>query len=237
MFEIELVTAVLIFILGLLTGVGAMLLANKLGSGSASPSKIKKEMEDYQEQVEAHFEETSKKFKAMANQYQDLYQHMSVGATTLCRPENIAPGLTDQSGASVTPQTERAENPSNPAANATTKKAVKESEPKATTSGPAADKSNADSAKQDANSAQKNANSAQQKTNSENQSKAGEKSSLSQSAKQKSSNPTRTAKRSDAANGKPAGASLSKPSGGKPSGEPSGKPKRKTNGLAKEADS
>ncbi|MEM7359464.1 MAG: DUF1043 family protein [Pseudomonadota bacterium] len=97
MFEIELLTAITIFVAGVLAGVGAMLLVNKLGSGSASPTKIKKEMEDYQEQVEAHFEETSKKFKAMANQYQDLYQHMSVGATTLCRPENIAPGLTDQS--------------------------------------------------------------------------------------------------------------------------------------------
>ena len=62
-------------------------------SGSASPVTIKQEMEDYQDKVEAHFDETSEKFKQMATQYQDLYKHLSVGATTLCRPENIAPGL------------------------------------------------------------------------------------------------------------------------------------------------
>ena len=33
----------------------------------------------------------------MATQYQDLYQHLSVGATTLCRPENVAPGLDNKS--------------------------------------------------------------------------------------------------------------------------------------------
>jgi uncharacterized membrane-anchored protein YhcB (DUF1043 family) len=72
------------------------MISNKLSSGSVSASKIKKEKDDYQAEVEAHFEQTSKKFKQMTAQYQDLYQHMSVGATTLCRPENITPGLTDQ---------------------------------------------------------------------------------------------------------------------------------------------
>jgi hypothetical protein len=54
-------------------------------------------MDAYQAQVETHFDETSKKFKNMTEQYKDLYQHLSVGATTLCRPENVAAGLTDQS--------------------------------------------------------------------------------------------------------------------------------------------
>ena len=87
------VMAVIIFLVGILCGVILTLITNKIRSGSASPTKIKREMEDYQDKVEAHFDQTSEKFKQMANQYQDLYKHLSVGATTLCRPENIAPGL------------------------------------------------------------------------------------------------------------------------------------------------
>lgn len=79
---------------GVATGIVLMLIFNKLRSGSAAPANLKKEMNDYQTQVEAHFEETSEKFKDLANQYQDIYKHLSVGATTLCRPENVAPLLT-----------------------------------------------------------------------------------------------------------------------------------------------
>lgn len=93
MFEQELGAPLFILLVGFTLGVLATLLFNKIRSGSASPTKIKQEMEDYQDKVEAHFEETSKKFKQMTTQYQDLYQHLSVGATSLCRPENIAPGL------------------------------------------------------------------------------------------------------------------------------------------------
>ena len=96
MFELELLPTLLIFFAGVVIGIGALMISNKLSSGSVSASKIKKEKDAYQTQVEAHFEETSVKFKQMAAQYQDLYQHMSVGASTLCRPENIAQGLTDQ---------------------------------------------------------------------------------------------------------------------------------------------
>jgi len=93
MFEQELGVIVAAFLGGLVLGVILTLLINKIRSGSASPTTIKREMEDYQDKVEAHFDETSEKFKQMANQYQDLYKHLSVGATTLCRPENISPGL------------------------------------------------------------------------------------------------------------------------------------------------
>ncbi|NNC99097.1 MAG: DUF1043 family protein [Gammaproteobacteria bacterium] len=86
-----------IFLAGSLLGVLATLLVNKIRTGSVSAGQIKKEKDDYQMQVEAHFEKTSKKFKDMAEQYQDLYQHLSVGATTLCRPDKIAPGLSDLS--------------------------------------------------------------------------------------------------------------------------------------------
>lgn len=97
MFEQELLLPILYFIIGFVVGIAATLLFNKARTGTASAHKLKKEMEDYQGQVEQHFEQTSKKFKDMTEQYQDLYQHLSVGATTLCRPDNIAPGLSDSS--------------------------------------------------------------------------------------------------------------------------------------------
>ena len=84
-------------LIGLTLGIIAMLVFNKVRGGSISPGTLKQEMEDYQGQVEVHFEQTSQKFQQMAAQYQDLYQHLAVGATSLCRPENISPGLTDQS--------------------------------------------------------------------------------------------------------------------------------------------
>jgi len=88
--EQELLLLGAVFLAGLAVGVLAVLLFNKTRAGTVSPMRLKQEMEDYQGQVEAHFEQTSEKFKQMANQYQDLYQHLSVGATTLCRPDKIA---------------------------------------------------------------------------------------------------------------------------------------------------
>lgn len=96
MFEIQVIPAAVFFCVGTIVGISATLLFNKMRTGSASAGKIKQELENYQGEVEAHFEETSKKFKDMAAQYQDLYQHLSVGATTLCRPENSILGLSDK---------------------------------------------------------------------------------------------------------------------------------------------
>lgn len=95
MFEIELIPALIILMIGITLGVVATLIINKVRTGSASASKLKREMEDYQNQVEAHFEETSIKFKNMAAQYQDMYKHMAVGATTLCRSDSAVSSLGD----------------------------------------------------------------------------------------------------------------------------------------------
>ncbi len=97
MTETNLIPLLLIFTGGVFSGIVLTLLFNKLRSGSASPETVKRELEEYQKQVESHFDETSDKFKAMAEQYKDLYQHLSVGATTLCRPEHVVAGLTDES--------------------------------------------------------------------------------------------------------------------------------------------
>ena len=99
--EPELLQLIVIFVVGLVCGALIMLLWNKLSSGSASPSGLKQEYEEYQEKVETHFEETSKKFQDMTEQYQDLYKHLSVGATSLCRPDSVAASLADESQSQV----------------------------------------------------------------------------------------------------------------------------------------
>lgn len=91
------------FAIGLIVGVVAMLVVNKIKSGSASPAGVKQEFEEYKNEVEAHFEATSKKFQNMTEQYQDLYQHLSVGATSLCRPDSVAAALVDGSDPSSKP--------------------------------------------------------------------------------------------------------------------------------------
>lgn len=99
--ESELLQLIVVFVVGLVCGALIMLLWNKLSSGSASASGLKQEYQDYQEKVETHFEQTSKKFQDMTEQYQDLYKHLSVGATSLCRPDSVAAELADDSKAQV----------------------------------------------------------------------------------------------------------------------------------------
>lgn len=120
--EQELLQIIGAFAGGLVVGVVIMLIFNKLSSGSASPTSIKQEFDDYQNEVESHFEETSKKFKDMTAQYQDLYKHLSVGATSLCRPDSVAAGLADQSSPmDSTPKLEeKTQDKSEQAAQATT---------------------------------------------------------------------------------------------------------------------
>lgn len=95
--EQELLQIIGVFAGGVVVGIIIMLILNKMSSGSASPSAVKQEFEEYQNEVERHFEETSQKFKDMTEQYQDLYKHLSVGATSLCRPDSVAAALADES--------------------------------------------------------------------------------------------------------------------------------------------
>jgi len=120
--EPELLQFIIIFAVGLFSGMLIMLLWNKLSSGSASPSSVKQDYDEYKTQVESHFEETSKKFQDMTEQYQDLYKHLAVGATSLCRPDSVAATLANDTGdklklekksaaqAEIAPKAESAEN-------------------------------------------------------------------------------------------------------------------------------
>ena len=65
-------------------------------SGGDSPAQIKADYEDYQNKVEDHFEETSRRFRQMTEQYQDLYQHLAEGATSLCRPDSEVAFISNQ---------------------------------------------------------------------------------------------------------------------------------------------
>jgi uncharacterized membrane-anchored protein YhcB (DUF1043 family) len=94
--ESELLQLIIVFVVGLVCGALIMLLWNKLTSGSASAAGLKQEYQDYQEKVETHFEQTSKKFEDMTAQYQDLYKHLSLGAASLCRPDSVAAVLADE---------------------------------------------------------------------------------------------------------------------------------------------
>ncbi|MEO0368180.1 MAG: DUF1043 family protein [Pseudomonadota bacterium] len=84
------------FALGLLVGVLLVVLYNKVRGGGANPAKTKQEFENYQAQVEQHFQETGEKFQSITKQYQELYEHMAVGATSLCRPDTATALLSDQ---------------------------------------------------------------------------------------------------------------------------------------------
>ncbi|MBL4670652.1 MAG: DUF1043 family protein [Arenicella sp.] len=99
--ESELLQLIVVFIVGLICGALIMLLWNKLSSGSGSAAGLKLEYQDYQEKVETHFEQTSKKFQDMTEQYQDLYKHLSVGAASLCRPDSVAAALVGESKSQV----------------------------------------------------------------------------------------------------------------------------------------
>lgn len=97
MIEFSLVPSLICFAVGFLAGVVTLMLFNKMRSGSASPETVKQQLDQYQQEVEQHFEQTSQKFKSMTEQYQDLYNHLSVGATTLCRPDSNITGLENKS--------------------------------------------------------------------------------------------------------------------------------------------
>ena len=87
----------LVFIAGLVVGIVGVLIISKVKTGRMTSAAVKEEYQEYQGEVEKHFEETSKKLKDMTEQYQDLYKHLSVGATTLCRPDSVAAVTADKS--------------------------------------------------------------------------------------------------------------------------------------------
>ncbi len=71
------------FLAGVLVGIVGMAIFNKLRGGSANPATTKDAFDQYKADVAEHFTETGRKFQSMATQYQELYEHLAVGAHTL----------------------------------------------------------------------------------------------------------------------------------------------------------
>ena len=82
-------------ILYLLIGLSALLLGGGAGfwigqsrgrSDAAKSTDLKRELDAYREQVSEHFGKTAEHFQALGLQVRELYDHMAVGAETLCDP-------------------------------------------------------------------------------------------------------------------------------------------------------
>lgn len=58
-------------------------LAQRRG-GRHSAAQLRKEMEEYREQVNGHFARTAELFKESTEKYRDLYEHLAGGAQKLC---------------------------------------------------------------------------------------------------------------------------------------------------------
>ena len=61
----------------------ASLLQRRANAG-ASVAGLRKEMEDYREEVNTHFAHTAELFKDTTEKYRDLYEHLAGGAQELC---------------------------------------------------------------------------------------------------------------------------------------------------------
>ena len=82
--------------------------------GGHSAAQLRKEMEDYREEVNEHFSRTAELFKESTEKYRDLYEHLAGGAQELCsdlpdkarvefRPGKLLPSRDDDdSSAEVT---------------------------------------------------------------------------------------------------------------------------------------
>jgi uncharacterized membrane-anchored protein YhcB (DUF1043 family) len=76
---------------GLVLGVLFTTVRDRFQSKGVSREQLQAEFDDYKEQVEAHFSATSKKFHAVTEQYKELYEHLSVGATSLVDSPDARP--------------------------------------------------------------------------------------------------------------------------------------------------
>lgn len=56
-------------------------------------SDLQKELDDYRQNVTAHFNVTAEKFQTIGKEYRKLYEHMASGAAELCHPEQTGERL------------------------------------------------------------------------------------------------------------------------------------------------
>lgn len=98
--------------IGLVLGVVFVTMRDRFQSKGVSREQLQAEFDDYKEQVETHFSATSKKFHQVTEQYKELYEHLSVGATTLCDTQDSRPMFAKSSVDTLLEKTE--EEPQSP---------------------------------------------------------------------------------------------------------------------------
>ncbi|MGH1461043.1 MAG: YhcB family protein [Neptuniibacter sp.] len=63
--------------------------SNNQAEIAAQLEDTKKELEEYKEEVTAHFEKTSELVNDLTNSYKDVHEHLATGAQGLCQPGAI----------------------------------------------------------------------------------------------------------------------------------------------------
>ncbi|MEQ8660354.1 MAG: DUF1043 family protein [Gammaproteobacteria bacterium] len=79
------ITAVVLFGLGILTGYLFASTRARLEGGGRTPAELKRDLDDYQERVDDHFVTTNELLGRLTAQYREVYAHMANGARELCR--------------------------------------------------------------------------------------------------------------------------------------------------------
>ncbi len=94
--EVNLVTAAAIFVVGLLGGVVLARLVlpsrRRLRELTSELEQSRSEHQAYRAEVSDHFEKTSDLVASMTASYKAVYDHLKVGAQTLCRDATLGAG-------------------------------------------------------------------------------------------------------------------------------------------------
>ncbi len=77
------------FVLGLLVGGGAMLLARRGGDAEARLRRLRREFDSYQREVADHYAHTAELLTRLRGGFSQLYEHVETGAESLVSEEAL----------------------------------------------------------------------------------------------------------------------------------------------------
>jgi uncharacterized membrane-anchored protein YhcB (DUF1043 family) len=81
------------FMLGALLGGTVVYLFLRYRAGGRSVGAVRRELDDYKQEVGRHFDKTSELFASMTEQYRSLYEHLSDDAQLLTGKDSVAMAL------------------------------------------------------------------------------------------------------------------------------------------------
>lgn len=111
--SLDLGTAVLFLIVGVVVGVALSKLLGKGPSNNELQQKLEDtqdQFEKYQEDVGTHFEQTATLVNKMTDSYREVHEHLSKGAQTLAEESKIALTLDQNAALSLKPLNDESEN-------------------------------------------------------------------------------------------------------------------------------